>query len=187
MLAQGEGYFSDTYLFFLGVQGGVTSRFNIGGGISILPLESFTDNIVFITPKIGLVTSPTFNLAVGGLVGYAGGLVESGANANFGILYAVGTSGPPSGSISYGAGMAYGDGRLADRPVLMLGGERRLSRRISFVTENYLIADRGNNSLISYGLRFFGEKLSTDLAFWNLPGDHMVFPGIPYVAFSMKF
>jgi len=41
--------------------------------------------------------------------------------------------------------------------------------------------------VISYGLRFFSEKLSTDLAFWNAPGSQMVFPGIPYVAFTVKF
>ena len=32
-----------------------------------------------------------------------------------------------------------------------------------------------------------GEKLSADLAFWNIPGEDAVFPGIPYVAFSVKF
>ena len=53
----------------------------------------------------------------------------------------------------------------------MLGAEKRLSRRVSFVTENYLIPNQDANVLISYGLRFFGEKLSADLAFWNAPGN----------------
>jgi hypothetical protein len=69
----------------------------------------------------------------------------------------------------------------------MLGAESRLSRRIAFVTENYVIPNEDVSSLISYGLRFFGEKLSVDLAFWNAPGNEMRFPGIPYVAFSVKF
>jgi hypothetical protein len=69
----------------------------------------------------------------------------------------------------------------------MLGAESRLSRRVSFVTENYLIPNDDVQGVISYGLRFFSEKLSTDLAFWNAPGSQMVFPGIPYVAFTVKF
>ena len=56
------------------------------------------------------------------------------------------------------------------------------------MTENYLIPDDDDvRAVISYGLRFFGEKLSADLAFWNSPGMEMVFPGIPYVSFSVKF
>jgi hypothetical protein len=41
-------------------------------------------------------------------------------------------------------------------------------------------------AIVSYGVRFFGEKLSADLAFWLGPED-IPFPGIPYVAFSVKF
>lgn len=187
MLGKKEGYFNDTYLFLLSVQGGFNSRFNLGGGMSVLPLDDFTDNVLFITPKVGLVASPKFNLAIGGLAGFAGGLVDDGATANFGVVYGVGTVGSPDASITFGTGVAYAEGNFADRPVAMLGGEARLSRRIAFVSENYLIPNEDVNSIVSYGLRFFGEKLSADLAFWNLPGKDAVFPGIPYVAFSVKF
>ena len=187
MLARGEGYFNDTYLFLVSAQGGITSRFNLGGGLSVLPLDNFTDNALFITPKIGVIASPKFNLAIGGLAGFVGGLMDEGADASFGVVYAVGTAGSPDASISFGTGLAYAGGNFADHPVAMLGGETRLSRRVAFVTENYLIPNDDVSSVISYGLRFFGEKLSADLAFWNAPGEHMVFPGIPYVAFSVKF
>jgi hypothetical protein len=70
----------------------------------------------------------------------------------------------------------------------MLGGEKRMSRRTSFVTENYLLPGEAN-AAISYGIRFFGEKLSVDLAFWNAFGEDAdpIFPGIPYLAFAVKF
>lgn len=187
MLAKGEGYFNDTYLFLVSVQGGLSSRFNLGGGMSVLPLDNFTDNALFITPKIGVIASPKFNLAVGGLAGFVGGLVDEGVNSSFGVIYAVGTAGSPDASISFGSGLAYAGGNFADYPVAMLGAETRLSRRVAFVTENYLVPNDDVNSVISYGLRFFGEKLSADLAFWNAPGEKMLFPGIPYVAFSVKF
>ncbi len=187
MLAKSEGYFNDTYLFLVSAHAGIGSRFSLGGGLSVLPLDDFTDNALFIMPKIGVVASPKFNLAVGGLAGWVGGLIDEGEDASFGILYAVGTAGSPDASITFGTGLAYAGGQFADHPVAMLGGETRLGRRVAFVTENYLIPNEDVNTVISYGLRFFGEKLSADLAFWNAPGEVMVFPGIPYVAFSVKF
>lgn len=186
MLAKGEGYFNDTYLFLVSVQGGLSSRFNLGGGLSVFPTGDFTDNVLFITPKVGVYASPKLNVAVGALAGFVGALVDEGENASFGVIYAVGTAGSPDASISFGTGLAYAGGNFADTPVAMLGAEARLGRRMSFITENYVIPNEDVNSLISYGLRFFGEKLSVDLAFWNAPQD-MLFPGIPYVAFSVKF
>jgi len=187
MLAKGEGYFNDTYLLFLSVQGGITSRFSLGGGLSIVPFDEFSDNVFFVTPKVGVVATPKFNLAIGGLAGYVGGLAEEGEPASLGVLYAVGTFGSPDASITIGSGLAYAGGQFADTPVAMLGGEKRLGRRVSFVTENYLLPSEETPSIISYGLRFFGEKLSVDLALWNMPGEEVVFPGIPYVAFSVVF
>jgi hypothetical protein len=187
MLSRGEGYFNDSYLFLMSVQGGLSSRFNLGGGLSVLPLDDFSDNALFITPKIGVVATPKFNLAVGALAGFVGGLMDEGEDASFGVLYGVGTVGSPDASITFGTGLAYAAGQFADRPVAMLGAETRLGRRVSFVTENYLIPNDDVTAVISYGLRFFGEKLSADLAFWNAPGNVTVFPGIPYVAFSVKF
>ena len=187
MLDKGEGYFNDTYLFLLSVHGGITSHFTLGAGMSVVPLDDLGDNALFIMPKIGVVATPRFNLAVGALAGVVGGLVDAGENASFGVLYAVGTAGSPDASVSFGTGLAYASGRFADHPVAMLGAETRLGRRVAFVTENYLIPDDDVRAVISYGLRFFGEKLSADLAFWNSPGMEMVFPGIPYVSFSVKF
>ncbi len=71
----------------------------------------------------------------------------------------------------------------------MLGGEKRIARRVSLVTENYALTGE-SGALISYGIRFFGEKLSADLALWNpvgVEGAGAIFPGIPYVAFAVKF
>jgi hypothetical protein len=187
MLEKGEGYFNDTYLFLMSVHGGISSRFSLGGGMSVLPLDDFTDNALYVMPKIGVYASPKLNVAVGGLAGVVGGLVDDDVNASFGIIYAVGTAGSPDASVTFGTGLAYAGGEFADHPVAMLGAEKRLGRRVSFVTENYLIPNEDANAVISYGLRFFGEKLSADLAFWNAPGNDIVFPGIPYVAFSVKF
>lgn len=70
--------------------------------------------------------------------------------------------------------------------MIMVGGEARLSRRISFVTENWVFPGV-DNPLISYGIRLFGEKLSVDLALINLIGEDFLFPGFPYIDFVYNF
>jgi hypothetical protein len=190
MLAQGEGYFSDTYLFLLLFAGGLTSNFTLGGGLSIVPSNDFfTNNIYYITPKIGLVQTPSVNVAAGAFIGFAGWDIDGSEDiGSFGILYGVATLGSSDGSFSFGSGLAYGGGDWADRPIVMLGGEKRISRRMSLVTENYILPGE-SNAAVSYGVRFFGEKLAVDLAFWNAFGSDVdpIFPGIPYVAFAVKF
>jgi hypothetical protein len=98
----------------------------------------------------------------------------------------VATAGSPDASITLGTGFGWGGGTFSGSPAIMLGGENRFSRRAAFVTENYLLPSVGD-ALLSYGLRFFGEALSADLAFWYVPGEDIPFPGIPFVAFSVKF
>jgi hypothetical protein len=190
MLAQGEGYFSDTYLFLLLFAGGLSSRFTLGGGLSIVPSDDFfRNNIYYITPKVGLVQSPNLNVAAGAFVGFAGWDLSGDSDiGSFGILYGVATFGSSDGHFTIGSGLGYGGGDLADRPIFMLGGEKRMTRRTSFVTENYLLPGE-SNAAISYGIRFFGEKLSVDFAFWNAFGSDVepIFPGIPYLAFAVKF
>lgn len=191
MLERKEGYFSDTYLLFVNVAAGVTSRITMGGGMSLIPSADFSDNLFYLTPKVGLVRSDRFNLAAGALVGIVGFDDDLGGDAvgrTFGIAYGVATVGSRENSATIGAGVPFAGGRFAKNPALMIGGESRVARRASLVTENYFFSDAEDvHGLVSYGVRFLGERMSVDLAFWNVPGEEFIFPGIPYVAFSVKF
>jgi hypothetical protein len=71
----------------------------------------------------------------------------------------------------------------------MIGGATRVSRRVSLLSENYFVPSVSENGLVSYGMRFFGEKIAVDLAFFNAVGPNttLLFPGVPYVAFAVKF
>jgi hypothetical protein len=44
----------------------------------------------------------------------------------------------------------------------MIGGEYRSSRRIKWITENWV--RRGGDGFLSGGLRFIGERLSADVS-----------------------
>lgn len=180
MLPRGESYVSNTWIFFLGYAGGVTDRITLGGGLSVVPLDDFSDNIFFVTPKVGLYQSERVNVAAGALVGWAGGEGEAA-----GILYGVSTFGSPDRSVTVGGGYGFAAGDFGSEPVFMVGTDQRLSRRIGFVSENYVVG--GEDPVISYGLRFMGERMTFDLAFFNALGEDMIFPGIPWIDFAFFF
>ena len=184
MLKQGEGYFNDTYLFFVSLADGITDNVTLGGGMSVFPTPDFSENVYYLTPKVGLYSRGDVSLAAGALIGFAGH-----ENGSGGILYGVGTKGGPDGSLSLGAGWLYGGTNVQSKPVVMVGGTKRMTRHTSFITENYVYSGDASNAFVSYGVRFFGEKLSVDLAFLNVLGrdSRPIFPGVPFVAFSTRF
>jgi hypothetical protein len=177
MLKQGEGYFSDYELFFPGVAFGVTDNITLGGGVSIFP-AGVEDQVYYFTPKIGFSVAPNFHVATGVL--FAG--TQGGTG---GIYYGVGTVGDGNASFTFGGGYGFAGGKIEARPVGMIGGELRIARRVGFVTENYLLPVSDNNVLYSFGLRFMGEKITTDLALFNFSGSDII--GLPYVDFVFRF
>ena len=186
MLPKGEGYFADYYFFFPTVVYGFTDRFTFGGGFSLLPGVGLDEQLWYVTPKFGLVSQPKFNAAIGVLAAGIPALAdEEDAPSLFGVLYAVGTIGKPDKSMTFGLGYGFADDELADRPMVTVGGEYRAWRRIAFVSENWWMPGV-DFPFISYGLRFFGEKLSVDFAFLNYLEDP-IFPGIPYIDFTVNF
>ena len=177
MLKKGEGYFSDYELFFPGIAYGVTDNVTIGGGVSIFP-AGFEDQIYYFTPKVGFSVSDKVHFATGILL--AGTEGRTG-----GIYYGVGTFGDGNGSVTVGGGYGFAGGKIESKPVGMIGGEWRVARRIGLVTENYLLPVSENNILYSFGLRFMGEKITTDLALVNVVGSDVI--GVPYVDFVFRF
>jgi len=206
MLDQGEAYYMNTYILLQSFSGGLTKYVTVGGGFSLIPGVNPTDWVYYLTPKVGLYQSNSLNLAVGALVGLLPVNVDDAANESngFGVVYGVATKGGPNGSVTAGLGYGYSGRSFSQRPVFMLGGEQRVSRRVALLSENYLYVARDIGSacvpesctlsnhatgLVSYGFRFLGEKLSVDFAFFNAFGQNVnpIFPGIPYLSFGVKF
>ncbi|HKO15834.1 MAG TPA: hypothetical protein VJU87_06325 [Gemmatimonadaceae bacterium] len=187
MLKQGEGYFSDTEVLLLNFVGGVTDHVTLGGGFSIVPSTEPQNNVFYLTPKVGLVERPNFALATGALIGIAGLDGISDRNRNFGMLYGIASAGSIDTHLDLGMGWGYAGGRISGDPAMMLGGAVRVARRVSLLTENYMVPSVADNALVSYGMRIFGEKMSVDLAFANVTGEEWIFPGVPYIGFAVKF
>ncbi|MCA9731602.1 MAG: hypothetical protein H6696_18985 [Deferribacteres bacterium] len=181
MLSEGEGYFSDYYVFFPGIAYGFSNHFTFGGGFSLIPGVGLNKQVFYITPKVGLVQSKKFNAAAGVLVLK----IPDEEEGTAGIAYGVGTWGGEDNNFTLGAGYGFANGAWADKPMLVLGFETRTGERTSVVSENWIFPGV-DYPLISLGMRFFGEKMSVDLAFWTVLGADTNFIA-PYVDFVYNF
>ncbi len=180
MLKKGEGYFADYYIFFPSVTFGITDHFTLGGGLSLIPGANIDNQLLFITPKMGWSISPKMDAAAGLLY------IQLPESHSLGIAYGVTTFGSMDRSFTTGLGYGYVDGKLAKRPVFMLGGESRTSKHIGLVTENWFGADM-DGVVLSAGIRFFSRNLSVDLALAKFLGGDDDSPVIPYLDFVYKF
>ena len=178
MLKRGEGYISDYMLFFPGVAYGVTDNVTIGGGVSLFPV-GLEHQVYYLTPKVGGSVSENVHLATGALI-------ASWEGETVGIGYGVGTFGTPDASLTTGVGYGFSGSELSDKPIFLVGGEKRIARRLALVTENYIIPDLDENPVYSFGIRLMGEKLTVDLGLFNARGSGAGI-GLPWVDFVFKF
>ena len=188
MLKKGEGYIANHWLFFMDGYGGVTDRFTLGGGMSLFPTDNFLqDNAYFLSPKIGITQGERFNTAAGVWVGGAPFNDEVEGDFTFGIAYGVATWGGPEGAFTLGGGYGFAEGKLARSPMVMAGGTKRLSKRLAFVTENWIFPNVEDHPLVSAGLRTIGETMSWDFGLITVMGTGEGTVLVPWFGASWKF
>lgn len=176
-LRRGQAYLGVYEFLMPFVQVGVTDRFSIGGGTPLVFGFDEGERPFWITPKIQILTTSSTDVAVGVMH------VFNGGGDGGGVAYAVGTTGSTRGSLTIGGGLAYGnDGGRAG--LVMVGGERQIRRNLKVMTENYVW--KGGNGVLSAGVRFFGERLSADLAL-GFPVGADEFFALPIVNFVYRF
>ena len=153
-LKKGEAYLGVYQIVLPFVQVGITDRVSIGAGTPLI-VGDF-DRPVWITPKVKLLETRSTAVSAGVMHFF------NVDDASVGIAYGVVTQGSTDNALTVGLGYSYArtDDEEAGSGVLMLGGERRVSKRMKLVTENYVFKGGG---FASGGVRFFGEKLSADL------------------------
>jgi len=185
-----EGYYQNTYISMNSVNVGLTDNFSIGAGV-VLPVS------VFITPKIGFNITKNWAVSAGTILGIIPGpqLV--------GIFYGVTTIGTEENNLTIGGGAFYFDEELVERPILTISGMARASKKIAFVTENWIIPyterEYSTNSYyytkkityhpyFSYGIRLMKKKYTFDFALINSKDiAEILIIGIPYIDFVYSF
>lgn len=179
MLRKGETYFSDAYVFFPSIQAGFTNSFTLGGGLSLFPGVGLDEQVYYLTPKLGILAGPRVNVAVGALVAAASFATDQ---SPFGIGYGVATFGGDDASVTVGTGFGFAAGDVSSVALLMLGGEKRVARSLSLISENYVLATGDGGGLASGGVRILGEHIAVDLALAVSNGG-----AAPYLSFIYKW
>jgi hypothetical protein len=186
-LGKGEGYVSAYYIFLPFVAYGVTDRFTIAGGTPIVP--GVIGRAFYLAPKFTIAESERAAYSVGAL---SFALTEDIAAGTIGLVYGVGTWGSRDNAVTAGLGWGYnwgsGDSDMTSAPVLVVGGETRISRRVKLVTENWVYTGAvENGGIFSGGFRFIGDRLTSDLGMIGGVGGGGVGCCIPSVNFVWNF
>ncbi len=182
-LKKGDGYYQNTYGVINSLNYGLSDHFTIGAGTELISLFNGTP-ILVMTPKFGGYDIGN-KLKVGG-----GAFLAVAEEGIFGIGYGIVTKGTEDKNITFGLGWAFSsEGELETKPVGTISGMIRFRKNIAFISENWLIPFDGYRPFFSYGLRFFGERMSVDLALINSPeiASEAIAIGIPFVDFVYKF
>lgn len=164
-LRRGENTLQTVNLFLLGVNFGITDNFSLGGYVSIVPGASPFNQFLLLTPKVNFPIREKLNVGAGLLYVRVpdfdsnGNSRRTGAGIGYGAL----TFGGADSNFTVGLGYGFVSGKIGSTPVMLLGGQTRVSRRISLVSENYIIADSEAGMAGLYGIKVNWRRTSLGL------------------------
>lgn len=217
-LKKGEGYYQNMYLFGQSFNIGITDHISIGAGTEIASVifARTAPLLFFITPKIGFDLLPNLKLGAGAL--YTHVFSGQSERINLGVVYGLVTTGTLNNNFTIGVGWGYRNYKtyystpsyqptynsgFSDMPIITFNGMVRPAKRFALITENWIFPVQTtqynwySNStetistyqyIISYGMRFIGERISVDFGFFNnkdIVSASVI--GIPYIDFVVKF
>ena len=159
---KGEGYYQNIYGLFNLVSYGITDKLSVIGGVELISL--FSGNpIVFANAKYGVPVAPKVNVAASvSYLTFAGSIADFSAGTINGLV----TYGNKEHHVTLGTGYAFANGEVDNSGILTVGGITRLSKKLAFVTENYILTS-GEDAIISGGLRFIAKKLTVDVIYFE--------------------
>lgn len=171
------------YLVFLPVVSyGVTDRLSLTGGMSLLPF--LPDQLFYVAPKYTFVQSQPASLAAGVLYMRVVGFLAAPGYA--GVAYGVTTFGGPRSSATVLVGVPFATGGWESRPLVVLGGESRVSARVKLLAEAWRIP--GTDAVPAVGgVRLIGTHVSWDLGLFFLLGSRETSGFLPWVDFSIHW
>jgi hypothetical protein len=177
-LRKGEGYFALHGGLIPAFQVGLTDRVSIGAGTFY-----FSGGNLWLTPKVQILRRRATSVSATLIAFLVPG--EGSMGFAFGTL----THDTANGGLTTGVGVAYVHPWTTDQPfehsgpLIMIGGDRQLSPRVTFLSENYLVTTTGG--MLVNGLRTSWTRFSFDLGAMIFVGDGLI--GGPMVNLAWKF
>ncbi|HOU02908.1 MAG TPA: hypothetical protein PLL94_05390 [Bacteroidales bacterium] len=192
-LAKGSGYYQNTWIFVNSACYAFTNNISVAGGFEIISIMAKGEGpyAFFINPKASFKVAN--NLYAGANVLYANTIKSVDDFGGLATLNGFFTYGNTNNNLTAAVGWGWADGEFSSKPVFTVSGMTRVSRRIAFVSENWIIPRTIDEELklygiFSYGIRFLGEKTSIDLAFLNNKDIAKgIIIGIPWLDFTIAF
>lgn len=173
----------DYMVFFPVVSYGVTDRLSLTGGMSLIP--GSPDQLFYVAPKFTIVETAPASVAAGVLYLRIVGLVPTSGYA--GVAYGVTTIGSSTTAATVLVGFPFASSGWERRPLVMVGGESRVSRRVKLLFEGWTIP--GTNVVPAVGgVRLIGTRVSWDLGMLFLIGARETEGGfLPWVDFTIHW
>jgi hypothetical protein len=149
---------------------------------------------LLLTPKVSLPLREALHVAAGVLYMRIPDFDNDGFGV--GLLYGALTSGSADNNVTVGLGYGFASGGVGSTPTLLLGGQRRILRKVSLLTENYLIANADAGAFGLYGLKVNWRRTNLGIAtgyflpFDGSSGDQGLYTSyiVPvYLDFSFRF
>lgn len=159
-LRKGEGTVQSIDIFLLGVNYGITDNVSMGALFTWVP-EAGSDNFFALTPKASFAVSERTHVGAGALIFFQGGTAIT-------LAYGNATYGSADNNVTAGVGYAFVGGNSVNTPVFLLGGAKRVSRRVSLLNETYIlnVSDSFDRATLVGGIagvRVSGQRLSGSL------------------------
>ena len=155
----GHGYFGIYELVVPSFAVGIQDVAMIAGGFSIIPGIAIADQVFYLAPKVQVFDTGPVQGAIGLFWVQPGTEFESA-----GLVYSGITAGNRSSAFSGGVAFSFeSHGGFNDDPLLILGGETRVSRGVKLITENWFAPGAGD-SVFSFGVRIIGSRITVEAA-----------------------
>jgi hypothetical protein len=187
-----SGYYQNTWIFFNSFGYAFTKNISLTGGFEIFSIMAGGEGpyAFYLNPKASFKVAN--NIYLGGTILYANTIRTIDDFGGLATLNGSFTYGNKNNNITATVGWGSSDGEFSSKPLITISGMTRVSKRIGFVSENWLLPNASDNGgyygVYSYGIRFLGEKISIDLAFLNNKDiAPKIIIGIPWLDFVINF
>lgn len=162
-LRKGEATLQDIDLYLLGLNYGISDNLSLGGYITVFPGVSLSNQFLLLTPKLSFPISEKLHVGAGVLYLRIPTFDVLDRAYGAGLLYGAATYGSADDNVTGGLGYGFFEGEIGTTPILQIGGQKRVSRRTSLISENYIIADSRAGMGGLYGIKINWRRTSLGL------------------------